>query len=160
MKLSKLAVKDFQTAEIHQGTCYGYLILRFVSAHGPQNAISHLGPRRSYKALRSKFVLPSASMLSNICRWEYTLIVDAFKKKLLSRNKVNVALDRWTSTNKLAIMTVIAYHKDQNRPLREVQLTFDELDSLIFSRFWKLFKDHMFRVNILEHGWPYIWKEF
>jgi len=110
-------------------------MLRFVSAHIPWNAISNLELRRSYNALRSALVLPSASTLSNICRREYTLTVDAIKKQLPSRNKVSLALDGWTSTNKLAITSVIAYYMDRNWALREVQLAFDEVDSPFFSYF-------------------------
>ena len=60
-----------------------YLMLGFVSAHIPWNAISNLELRRSYKALCDDLVLPSATTLSNICQREYALTVDAIKKQLL-----------------------------------------------------------------------------
>jgi hypothetical protein len=110
-------------------------VLGFVLAHIPWNAISNLELRWSYNTLRSELVLPSASTLRNICRREYTLTVDAIKKQLPSTNKVSLALDGWTSTNKLAIMSVIAYYMDRNWALREVQLAFDEVDSPICSYF-------------------------
>jgi len=110
-------------------------MLGFVSAHIPWKAISYLEQRRSYNALRSEPVLPLASTLSSICQREYTLTVDAIKKQLLSRNKVSLALDGWTSTNKLGITSVIAYYMDRNWALREVQLVFDEVDSPFFSYF-------------------------
>jgi len=80
-------------------------------------------------------VLPSATTLSNICRRECALTVDAIKKQLPVQNKVSLALDGWTSTNKLAITSVIAYYMDRNWALREVQLAFDEVDRLFYSRF-------------------------
>jgi hypothetical protein len=55
--------------------------------------------------------------------------VDAIKKQLPLRNKNGLALDRWTSLNKLAIMWVIAYYMDRNWALREVQLAFDEVNA-------------------------------
>jgi hypothetical protein len=110
-------------------------MLGFVSAHIPWNAISNVELRRSYKALRDELVLPSATTLSNICRREHALTVDAFKKELPLRNKVSLALDGLTSTNKLAITSVIGYYMDQNWALREVQLAFDEVDRLFNSRF-------------------------
>jgi hypothetical protein len=61
--------------------------------------------------------------------------VDAIKKQLPVQNKVSLALDGLTSTNKLAITSVIAYYMDQNWALREVQLCFDEVDRLCCSRF-------------------------
>ena len=134
-KRSKLADKDFDTSEFHQHTWNRYCMLRFVLAHIPWNAISNLGLWRSYKALCDSLVLPSATTLSNICHREYALPVDAITKQLLSRNKVSVALDGLTSTNKLTITSVIAYYMDRNWALREVQLTFDEVNLLCFSHF-------------------------
>jgi len=134
-KRSKLVDKDFETSEFHQDMWNRYLMLGFVSANIPRNAISNLDPRQSYKALRGDLVLPSAMTLSNICRREYALTVDAIMKQLPLRNKVSLALDRWTSTNKLAIMSVVAYSMDRNWALREVQLTFNEVDCLFCSRF-------------------------
>jgi len=89
-------------------------MLGFVSAHIPWNAISNLKLRQSYKAVRDDLVLPSATTLSNICWREYALTVDAIKKQLPIRNKVSLALDGWTSTNKLAITSVIAYYMDRH----------------------------------------------
>jgi hypothetical protein len=109
-------------------------MLRFVSAHIRWNAISNLELQRSYKALRDILVLPSATTLSNICRMEYALTVDAIKKQLPSRNKVSLALDGWTSTNIFAITSVIADYMDRNWALREVQLAFNEVNLLFFSR--------------------------
>jgi hypothetical protein len=110
-------------------------MLPFVLADIPWNAISNLEIRRSYKALRNDLVLLSAVTLSNICRREHSLTMDAIKKQLPIRNKVSLALDGWTSTNKLAIMSVIADYLDQNWALCEVQLTFDEVDCLFCSHF-------------------------
>jgi len=110
-------------------------MLGFVSAHIPWNAISNLELRRSYKSLPDNLVLPSATTLSNICRREYALTVIAIKKQLPIRNKVSLALDGWTSTNKLAITSVIAYYMDRNWALCEVQLAFDEVDRLFGSHF-------------------------
>jgi len=57
-------------------------------------------------------VLQSASMLSNICWREYTLTVDGIVKQLPSTNELSLDLDEWTSTNKLAIMVIIACYMD------------------------------------------------
>jgi len=89
-------------------------MLELVLAHIPWNAISNLELQWSYEALRNDLVPPSAWTLSNICRREYTLTVDAIEQQLPSQNKVSLALDGWTSTNTLAIMSVIAYYIDQN----------------------------------------------
>jgi len=87
-------------------------MLGFVSAHIAWNARSNHELRRSYKALRDDLVLPAAATLSNICRRQYALTVDAIKKQLRLRNQVSLALDRWSSTNQLAITLVVAYNMD------------------------------------------------
>jgi len=110
-------------------------MLGFVSAHNPWNAISNLELQRSYKALRDDLVLPSAMTLSNISRREYAPTLDAINKQLPLRNTVSLALDGWTSMNKLAITSVIAYYMDQNWALREVQLAFDEVNRMFISCF-------------------------
>jgi len=73
--------------------------------------------------------------LSNICRREYALTVDAIKKQLPSCYKVSLALDGWTETCKLAITLVIAYYMDQYWALREVQPALDEVDYQLFYAF-------------------------
>jgi len=107
-KRTKLAAKDFETSEFHQVTWNCYLMLEFVSAHIPWNAISNLELQRLHKALCDYLVLASVTTLRNICRRQYALTLDAIKKQLPSWNKVSLALDGWTSTNKLAITSVIA----------------------------------------------------
>ena len=110
-------------------------MLGFVSAYIPWNAISNLELQRSYEVLRDDLVLPSAKTLSIICWREYALTVDAIKKQLLIQNKVSLALDGWTSTNKLARMSVIAYYMDRNWTLCDVQLALNEVDHLFCSYF-------------------------
>ena len=110
-------------------------MLGFVSAQIAGKAISNLELRRSYKSLRDDLVLPSDMTLRNIVQREYTPTVDAIKKQLPIRNKVCSALNRWTSTNKLAITSVIVYNIDRYWALREVQLALDEGDCLFGSRF-------------------------
>jgi hypothetical protein len=105
---SKLAGKDFATSKCHQDTRNRYLMLGFVLAHIPWNAILNLELQQSYKVLRDDLVLLSATTLSNISPREYALTLDTIKKQLLSRNKVSLTLDRRSSTNILAITSVSA----------------------------------------------------
>jgi len=115
-------------------------MLGFVSAHIPWNAISNLELWQSYNALRSELVLMSVSTLSNI-RWrEYSLTVDAIQKQLPTRNEVSSAFDGWTSKHKLAITLVSAYYMDRNWAMREVQIAFDEVNSLFFFYFNSSFR--------------------
>jgi hypothetical protein len=88
-KCSKQAVKDLETSKFHQDMWNRYLMLGFVSAYIPCNAILDLELWQSYKALRDGLVLPSATILSNICRRDYALTVDEIKKQLPISNKVS-----------------------------------------------------------------------
>jgi len=132
-KHEKLAGKDFETSKFPQDMWNPYLMLGLVSAHIPWNAISNLELRQSYKALHNDLVLPSTTTLSNICRREYALTVDAIKKQLLSRNKVSLDLHGWIWTNKVAITSDIAYYIDRNWALGKVQFAFDEVNHLLFT---------------------------
>jgi len=58
--------------------------------------------------------------------------VGAVQKQLRTTNKVSLAFDRWTSTNKLAMASGIGNYMDQNWALREVQFAFDEVNCLFF----------------------------
>jgi len=111
---SKLAAKNFESSEFHHNMWNSYLILGFVSAHIPRNTVSTLKLRWSYTALWKDVVLPSATTLSNIRSRESALTVDAIIKQLLSRNTVRLPLDRWKSTNKLSITSVIGYYMDRH----------------------------------------------
>ena len=53
----------------------------------------------------------------------------------MSWNKGILALDGWTSLNKLAITSVIAYYIDGLWALNEVQFAFTEVDRLFIFRF-------------------------
>jgi len=70
---------------------------------------------------------------SKICWMEYALTVVAITKQLTPQNNVSLVWDGWTSTKKLAIMSVIAYYMDRNWALYEVQLALDEADRLFIS---------------------------
>ena len=115
-----------------------FLMLGFVSAHIPWNNISNLEIQRSYKPLWCDLVLPSATAHSNIWRREYSLTMDAILKQLPSQNKVSLALNRWTSTIELDIMSIIGYYMECNRASGQVQLTSNEVNCpfLLFFGNW------------------------
>jgi hypothetical protein len=79
------------------------------------------------------------------------LIIEAIKKQLPTKHKVSVALDGWTSTNKLAMLCVIGYYIDQNWSLREVQLAFDEVYVHPVCDFLPL-TNHRSKANTHESG--------
>jgi hypothetical protein len=86
-------------------------------------------------AFHDDLVLPSTMTLSIICRSQYALTVHVINKQLMLRNKLSLPLNGWTSTNKLAIMSVIANYVDRNWALHEVQHPFDEVHLLFCSIF-------------------------
>jgi len=79
-KCSKLVAKDLEDSQFHQDTWNQYLMLGFVSGHISWSAISNLELWWSYMALQDDQVMPSATTLSNICRREYAICVDAINK--------------------------------------------------------------------------------
>jgi len=79
-------------------------------------------------ALHDDLVLPSATTLSYACGRDHALSVDAIWKSLQSQKDVSLALDGWTSPNKLAITSVMAHYVEQNLALHQVQLTINEVD--------------------------------
>ena len=134
-KRSKLASTDFETSKFHQEMWNHYVMLGFVCTNIAWNAISNLELRWSYKALQDYIVLPSPTTLSNISWREYALTVEAIKIQLPLWNKVSLALDGWTSTNKFAITLVIAYYMAANLALCQVWIACDKVDHLFSSQF-------------------------
>jgi len=131
---SKLAANDFETSEYHQDTWNRYLMLG-VSADIPWNAISNVELRRSYRALSDDLLPASATTFVNVCLRQYVPTVDAITKQLASQNSVTLSLDGCISTNKLAKTSVITDYMNAYWALREVQLTFDEVDRPFFCTF-------------------------
>jgi len=71
--------------------------------------------------------------LRNIWPRESSQAENAVKKQLRMRNKANLDLDGWTWTNNLASTSVIAYYVLGTWAMSDVQLVFDEVDSLFCS---------------------------
>jgi len=65
-KHSKLAAKDFETSEFHQDTWNRYLMLGFVLARIPWNALSNMELGQSYMLLHDDLLLLSATTLTII----------------------------------------------------------------------------------------------
>jgi hypothetical protein len=74
------------------------------------------------------------------------------KKQFLTKHKVSVTLDGWTSTNKQAIFSVIGYYIDQNCSLCEMQLAFDEVCVNPICDFLPL-TNHRSKASTQERGW-------
>jgi len=134
-KCSKLASKNIYNPEMHQDTCNRYRMIGFASAHIPWNPISNMELQQSCEVLWSDLVLPCATTINTIFQSVYAQTMDANKKQLPSPNTCSIAMDRWKMMNKLALKWVIAYNKDPNWVLGEVQPACDEVDPLFFSGF-------------------------
>jgi hypothetical protein len=75
----------------------------------------------------------STSILHNSCRRESTLTLNAIKWQLQLRNIVSLALARWTSTDRLSVMSVITNDTDQCCAFRELQHAFIEVNRLFLA---------------------------
>src|SRR3977135_1901706 len=111
---TRLADRDYTFEDYNPQMWSRFLMLGFLSAHIPFHAISNLELRRAFLALRTDIKLPSASNMGNLCSREYGLTLAAIKRQLPDQNKVSLALDGWTSCNRLAIESVIGYYIDRD----------------------------------------------
>ena len=55
------------------------------------------------------------------------MTIVAIKNQIPGGQKVSIALDGWTSQNRLAITSVILYYISKNWTLEEVQIAFEEV---------------------------------
>ena len=104
-----------------------YLLLGLLSALIPLNAISNQEFRRVFSILRSDVQIPCVSTLTNLLAREYQMTIVAIKNQIPRGQKVSIALDGWTSQNRLAITSVILYYISKNWTLEEVQIAFEEV---------------------------------
>jgi hypothetical protein len=65
--------------------------------------------------------------LTNLLAREYEMTLTAIRAGIPVGQKVSIALDGWTSQNRLAIMSVIMYYISPNWTLEEVQIAFEEV---------------------------------
>ena len=106
-----------------------YLLLGILSASIPLNAISNKELRRAFFILRPDVKIPSVRTLRNLLVKEYEMTLTAIKNQIPVGQKVSIALDGWTSQNRLAITSVILYYISRNWKLEEVQIAFEEVRS-------------------------------
>ena len=104
-----------------------YLLLGLLSALIPLNAISNKEFRRVFFTLRPNVKIPSVATLTNLLAKEYEMTVTAIRDQIPVGQKVSIALDGWTSQNRLAITSVIMYYISRNWKLEEVQIAFEEV---------------------------------
>ena len=126
---------DLPRVSFDQQTWNRYLLLGLLSALVPLNAMSNMEFRRVFFTLRPDVKIPSVGTLSNLLAREYNLTLVGIKNQIPVGQKVSIALDGWTSQNRLAITSIILYFISKNWKLEEVQIAFEEvwLDYLIYS---------------------------
>lgn len=107
------------------------MLLGFLSALIPFNSITNTEFRRVLISLKPGVSLPSVSTLRRLLATEYETTVKAIRDGIPEGQKVALALDGWTSGNKLAISSVIMYYISKNWELKEVQLAFEEVCGLV-----------------------------
>lgn len=77
--------------------------------------------------LRDSIHIPGRSTLHNLLSREYSAAVVAIRNMLPRNVKLSLALDGWTSPNKIGVLSIIAYFVDESWNLQEVQLAFDQV---------------------------------
>lgn len=110
-----------------------YLLNAFVSTNMPFNMVTDDHFRRFLRLcnsqMRDPVDPPCASTMRNRLAKEYSLTIQAIRNELPhGTRKISLAMDGWTSPNKLPITSMLAYYIDDDWNLREVQLGFDEVN--------------------------------
>lgn len=118
---------DLPVVNFDQHSWNRYLLLGLLSAIIPLNAISNKEFRRVFFMLRPDIRIPSVGTLTNLLSREYEMTLAAIKGQIPLGQKVSIALDGWTSQNRLAITSVIMYYITRNWKLEEVQIAFEEV---------------------------------
>lgn len=118
---------DLPVAVFDQHSWNRYLLLGLLSAIIPLNAISNKELRRAFFMLRPEVKIPSVGTLTNLLAREYEMTLAAIKQQIPIGQKISIALDGWTSQNRLAITSVIMYYISRNWTLEEVQIAFEEV---------------------------------
>lgn len=118
---------DLPVPTFNQESWNRYLLLGLLSALVPLNALSNVELRRVFFSLRSDVKIPSVGTLTNLLAREYEMTLAAIKEQIPTGQKVSIALDGWTSQNRLAITSVIMYFISKNWKLEEVQIAFEEV---------------------------------
>ena len=118
---------DLEVTSFKQELWNRYLLIGLLSASIPLNALSNREFRRVFKLLSNDLKLPSVSKLSCLLHEEYQKTLEEIKGQIPGGQRVSIALDGWTSKNRLAITSVIMYYISRNWTLEEVQLAFEEV---------------------------------
>ena len=127
VKKRRQADSDIAVKEFDQHTWNRYLLLGFLSALIPFNTLTNPELRRILFSLKPDVNIPSVSTLRQLLATEYEKTTKAIQDNIPEGQKVGLALDGWTSGNKLAISSVIMYYISKNWELKEVQLAFEEV---------------------------------
>ena len=121
---------DIAVKEFDPHTWNRYLLLGFLSALIPFNTITNPELRRILFPLKADLNLPSVSILRRLLATDYEKTTKAIRDNIPEGQKVGLALDGWTSSNKLAISSVIMYYISKSWELQKVQIAFEEVCGL------------------------------
>ena len=130
VKKRRQADLDVAVKEFDPHTWNRYLLLGFLSALIPFNTITNPELRRILFSLKPDVNLPSVSTLRRLLATEYEKTTKSIRDNIPEGQKVGLALDGWTSANKLAISSVIMYYISKSWQLKEVQIAFEEVCGL------------------------------
>ena len=70
--------------------------------------------------------------MSHLLASEYKQAIIAIKDWFPKDSRISIALDGWTAINKLALLSVIAYHIDINWNLVETQIGFKQVNDNLY----------------------------
>ena len=103
------------------------LVRVLLSLQLPFRAVDHLQVRRLIYMLNPDAHIPSPTTIRTQLQKRTQDIEDQLLVDLPPEGKISLALDCWTSPNKLAFMAITGYFIDKNWKYREVVLGFEHI---------------------------------
>lgn len=120
-------IQVFDTPPYSKETFRNEFLKTFVLLNLPFNVADHCQLKRLFHMCRQTVDMPSASMIKS----DLNSIAEDMRNNILldlrKVDKVSLALDAWTSPNKLAFLAVVLYYIDSNWKYRHILIGFEQL---------------------------------
>ena len=97
----------------------------FIALNIPFRNADHQQLRKLFKMLRSTVDCPSAEKLRKDLNFEADKVREKIKEELKGVQKVSLALDAWTSPNKLAFLAIVVYYITPDWKYRHALIAFE-----------------------------------
>jgi hypothetical protein len=91
------------------------------------NSVNNAAFRRLFKYLKRDVLLPSPTTIRTRLQLLFREVEEKIRAEIPPNTKISIAVDAWTSPNKIAFLGVVGYWITDNWELREVLLGFEQI---------------------------------